>query len=164
MSQGLPLFCFCTFANPSLHCFTPTSPTILAGAGLDLGGAGVAPSTDSHKYQASALRRIKYLNHDINDTLSTISVIIHQRETGCRKHLDIFGVLQSCFISFNSTVKCSRAMFMTDTVVLRSHFTPSQAFCYMSRCPNKGCKQRSQLSDLIVGQEPSSAQHFACSE
>lgn len=53
---------------------------------------------------------------------------------------------------------------MTHIAVLISQFTPSQPFCFTLQCPNKGCKQHSQHSDLILEQEPSSELYFACSE
>lgn len=40
---------------------------------------------------------------------------------------------------------------MRDLVVVIPQFTPSHIFCYTLQCPNKGCKQHSQLSDSGAG-------------
>lgn len=85
MRQSLLFFLSLHLYNPSLHFFSHTSPNISAGAGLDPWGANVTLSTEYRKCPPSALRWIKYLNHDINDTLLTVSlcnsVIPRQRVT-----------------------------------------------------------------------------------
>lgn len=77
------------------------------------GGANVTLSTESHKYPVSVLRCIKYLKHDINDTLSTVSLMIHSRAVE-KIFTSSTSVLQFCLISFNSAIKGNRARFMTD--------------------------------------------------
>lgn len=71
---------------------------------------------------------------------------------GYTKNLYIFAVLQFWLISFTSyLLPGNRTKFMTGIVVLISQFTPSQCFCYTLKCPNKGCKQHSHLSDSRAG-------------
>lgn len=114
----------------SLHINEPLTPILhthfswyinrcWSGPRVDSGGgAGVALPTESHKYPARALARIKYFHPDIKDILSTVSVFSRQRETsfqGCRKDLYTLGVvvgrIQFCLISFNSIVKCNSHIF-----------------------------------------------------
>lgn len=81
---------------------------------------------------------------------NSVSVMIHS-SAAKKIFTSSTSVLQFCFILFNSVIKGHRARFMTDILLVIPQLTPSHIFCYTLQCPNKGCKQHSQLSDSGAG-------------